>query len=1024
MASFRTGLAIVGFLGVVLSTAGVASELPGPSLGVALDGGFVPDALAAKDRTHPVDVRLSASWSAVETAPGVFDWSVAEEPAATLSARGARVTLCVRGEPVSNARAPGERGVPDGAWLEGWTALLRSAVAAFGDRLSVVEIGERPELSFDPAAYAFVLKTSSLAVKAEAKARGLSVRVAQGSVGSDALAWQNELWENDAAPYADVLPVVFASGADVGSGVAAFAAGAAAHPPAAELRADVQASAADPWSSFRGAVEALSASAATALVTLPAERQSAETVTRVVTALQYRLAGEYAPAPKGRLALRAPAGGPIEGASILGRFLHAKDFATIVVYRAPPAQDPEGQARLMLDAPDVKDPEVLDLVSDVSLKTGPATVPGEKGRALRVLLADHPMAVTWARSAVNQPGLEPPAEDVRVATTRGLTAEEIIARNRQVQKIQDDHLLRWIAKGRADLHFKIAQGGGSIDVSIESTYFWRRGAKLEWQQSRYFVNGNLVTWKKIPQLPLIQPEKVLTLPLDLTFDKTYDYTLAGDDNLGGRAAYVVAFEPTADLARKSLYRGRVWIDKESFVRLRTSVLQTNLEPPVLQNEEIDTFVPVSGPDGATFALIGKIDGQQLWSGGGRNFVVRRELAFSGFDINPSEETFDQALKAAYASDDQMLRDTDSGFRYLEKRPGGERVVQEKVKTDALFMVAGAVKDDAIGGVVPLAGVNWFDYDVLKKKIQVNVFFAGVYAFANLTDPSLAGTKVDLGVEASLVALKLDDKLFTNGSEDLTQRVQRRSQYVTGRLGYPLGNFFKLAAIADLAWNAYGESYDARQASAGSTDSFVPPPNHFVYSGTVQFEFNRLGYSVTAAGTASRRSRWSRWGLYDNATGTFEPSTFDPEQRSFATWKLTAFKEWYLPKFQKIKAEIDYLGGSRLDRFSQYRFGRFGDESLEGFSGTGVRFDTGAIARTGWAFNILNAVQFRASLEFAHVADRLQDDRYRNHTGAGLSFNVVGPWKTIWQTSYGRALRSDVDGLQGKQEFLLVVLKLF
>jgi len=119
-----------------------------------------------------------------------------------------------------------------------------------------------------------------------------------------------------------------------------------------------------------------------------------------------------------------------------------------------------------------------------------------------------------------------------------------------VEKVQDDRLSRWIAKARADIHFKLAQGGGSIDVGIESTYFWRRGQPLEWQQTRYYVNGNRITWKKIPELPLIQPEKVVTLPVDLTFDKTYDYKLSGEDTIDGRPAYVVAFEPSAEFAGK------------------------------------------------------------------------------------------------------------------------------------------------------------------------------------------------------------------------------------------------------------------------------------------------------------------------------------------------------------------------------------------------------------------------------------------------------------------------------------------
>jgi hypothetical protein len=1029
MLASRIGLALAGVLLTAGRSGAAPAEIPGPSLGIALAGASVPEALAAKDRSHPIDVRVGADWSAIETAQGAYDWSSIASAIKTLSARGARVTLCVRGESPFHPRGAGEGALPDGAWLEAWTSLLRSAVASFGDALAVVEIGEHPETTFDAVAYAFVLKSSSLAVKAEAKAHGFDVRVAQGAVGSDALAWQKTLWDNDAAPYADVLPVAFAPGADVASGVAAFAGEAALHPPAAELRAHVAASPADGWSSFRGAVSALASQAATALVALPAEPDAGERVTRVVMELQARLAADYAPAPRGGLALRTQEGGRNEGDVIVGRFLHAKDFATIVVYQAPLTGEPEAQGRLLLDTVDVKDPEVLDLASGAAFKTGPAAVPGEKARALRVLLSDHPLAVVWDRAAVNEPGLDAPAEDVNVATTRGLTAEEIIAKNRQVQKIQDDRLSRWIAKGRADIHFKLAQGGGSIDVGIESTYFWRRGTPLTWQQTRYFINGNVVTWKKIPELPLIQPEKVLTLPLDLTFDKTYEYKLDGEDTVDHRPAYIVAFTPAAELAGKSLYRGRVWIDKESFVRLRTSVIQTNLEAPVLQNEETDTYVPVTGGDGATYILIGRIDGQQLWSGWGRNFVVRRELAFSHFEINGSEAQFQNALNAASASDDQMLEDTDRGFRYLKKQPGGERVVEEKVKTDALAGLAGAFKDDSTGGALPLIGVNWFDTDFLKKKIQFNAFFAVVFAYVNLTDPSVRGTKVDLGLEASLFAWKLDDKFFVDGAEDVTQRVQRRSQYLTGRVGYPLGEFFKFAAMGDIAWNAYFDSSDARDAlvaqnaANGTSLTFVLPSDHQVYSGTLQLEFNRMGYSITAAGSASWRSKWTPWGLYDAVNGFVDP-TFNPAQKSFQTWKLTLFKEWYLPKFQKLKAELDYLDGSNLDRFSQYGFGRFGGASLVGFGGTGVRFDTGYLASTGWGFNILNAVSFNASAEFAHVKDNLEDDRFRDHTGVGLSFNVVGPWKTVWQGSYGRAIASDVPGLVGKQEFQLVVFKLF
>ena len=47
-----------------------------------------------------------------------------------------------------------------------------------------------------------------------------------------------------------------------------------------------------------------------------------------------------------------------------------------------------------------------------------------------------------------------------------------------------------------------------------------------------------------------------------------------------------------------------------------------------------------------------------------------------------------------------------------------------------------------------------------------------------------------------------------------------------------------------------------------------------------------------------------------------------------------------------------------------------------------------------------------------------------HTGFGIGGNLLGPWKTVISLSYGHALQSDIPDLEGQNEFLLLVLKLF
>jgi len=138
----------------------------------------------------------------------------------------------------------------------------------------------------------------------------------------------------------------------------------------------------------------------------------------------------------------------------------------------------------------------------------------------------------------------------------------------------------------------------------------------------------------------------------------------------------------------------------------------------------------------------------------------------------------------------------------------------------------------------------------------------------------------------------------------------------------------------------------------------------------------------------------------------------------------SYPQWFLPKFQKLRGEINLFDGSDLDRFSRRQFTVFGGTRLQDFAGSGVRFDEAAIARLGYSFNVMEAVRFSAAVESAWVRDESSGAGTQNHGGFGVSANFVAPWKLVFQLSYGRALWSDVPELEGNDEFLFVVLRLF
>ena len=110
------------------------------------------------------------------------------------------------------------------------------------------------------------------------------------------------------------------------------------------------------------------------------------------------------------------------------------------------------------------------------------------------------------------------------------------------------------------------------DVVTENRYFVN-GADIEWEELSFSVNG--AKWgADRPPFPLLQAEKVLSLPLQLRFDTDYRYELRGTEVVNEFDCYVIEFEPV--VSGKALYRGTVWIDRTTFARVRVQTVQSGL----------------------------------------------------------------------------------------------------------------------------------------------------------------------------------------------------------------------------------------------------------------------------------------------------------------------------------------------------------------------------------------------------------------------------------------------------------------
>src|SRR5262249_50543263 len=165
----------------------------------------------------------------------------------------------------------------------------------------------------------------------------------------------------------------------------------------------------------------------------------------------------------------------------------------------------------------------------------------------------------------------------------------------------------------------------------DNAFFWEPVTGAEWEQRALYYNGVRWRGKKLPELPIPQPEKVFTLPLDINLDKNYTYEYVGRDTVGEFECYVVDFKPI-DRGR-TLYRGRAWIETRTFAPVKTATVQTNLTAPVVSNEEQDLFAPQAGPDGSTYWILTRVEGQQILTLAGESLVLSREIDFKNLRIN-------------------------------------------------------------------------------------------------------------------------------------------------------------------------------------------------------------------------------------------------------------------------------------------------------------------------------------------------------------------------------------------------------
>ena len=603
--------------------------------------------------------------------------------------------------------------------------------------------------------------------------------------------------------------------------------------------------------------------------------------------------------------------------------------------------------------------------------------------------------------------LQGAAEAQVVIGERSLPVEEILRKLQAREDAQARRLAAYIANVTEKLRYRSGTEVETTEVTTSGAYFFKRGEPPDWAWEKILLDG--VRWQGQHPLELqrVQPQRAASLPLEISLTPAYRYRLLGVAEVLGRPCWVVGFEPSDPSQAAGLYRGRVWIDRELFARVRSETVQIGLTGVVISNQETVDFSPVDAAGQAagwqrdSFVLPTRSTGQRLERVAGFTVQVERSVTMEDININPSD--FEARRHTAYRSEARMVRETPDGLRFLGKVAGSDTRSVEAPDLDTFFLVAGAFYDKSLDYPLPIVGVAYFTESLFGTGAQAQVLASPLIS-GSIAQPSLFGSRWTAG--ASLIGLMVmgDETQYRDGEEVKAETVKHGTAGLGLFVGRTLGNFAEIKLTYALAYDRFASAKD-------TADSFVVPQSTPTHTAGVEFAVRRWGWSFVAEGEASRRDQWSFWGMPGNPE-------YDPAQKEYARYRASIGKTFWLRESSKLSFQIDCLGGSDLDRFSKYGFGPLADSRVNGYQSGLITATTAGGVHVNYAFTAKDIIQLHLNGDAVWVTDKASGLDNRLLSGVGVGGLLMGPWETIVNFDVGVPVAGPANGITA----LILVLR--
>jgi len=595
-----------------------------------------------------------------------------------------------------------------------------------------------------------------------------------------------------------------------------------------------------------------------------------------------------------------------------------------------------------------------------------------------------------------------------------LKVEEIIARWQQNREAQKQRLENYMASSFMSLHFESTNLGPGFDVSMQLKQFFNRDGQMEIAQKEFYVNGVKFGKNHAFPLPQLEPEKVLTQPLELKLNERYDYKLLGTEKINGAMCFVVGVEPK--VRDEALYSGKIWIDGTTFREVKQYLSQRGAKSNVLVNVETQNFELVRDDKGNQFNLLRSISAQQLLNAAGRDFVLQRKVQYSDYVINTPQ--FSTALAAEHSSDDPMLRDTDQGLRTLAKK-GGERVLVDKSTKRIESLIAGLMYGGTFNFPIPFLGISIADFDFHHTGAQLSTFFAGPILVSDLSKQYRP--KFRLALDLALNALPGQNRLYSGNTELLQGQVWTWEQTTGLRASWQPATHLSLTASTYL-------TYDNFLRTSQGAEQYELPRNGLTVLPGVEIKYSRRGYVFDAHGTRGERINWRPFGCTSPdpppaGCGSSSPNLLTQSpQNAFTLYDADLNKDYYIGKFTKGGWDLSYWGGNQMDRFSRYFPSFLAAPRLHGLPPGTDTFDAIAMGNVHYGFNIMDLMKIEGMYAYARARNQDESLRFRKFDGVEVNFNTPGPLGTLVQGTVSYALDGNIPRYNSRWAAYVLIFK--